>query len=76
MNPMLATLAHDHFSDKHWIFERKLDGVRCLVFKSGSNLNMMSRNQKKLNKIYLELVKPLAGQSPDHYIIDGELPIA
>jgi len=31
--PMLATLTHDHFSDPDWLYERKLDGERCLVFR-------------------------------------------
>lgn len=35
MEPMLATLAHDPFSDPDWIFERKLDGERCLAFRNG-----------------------------------------
>lgn len=29
---MLATLVHETFSDPAWIFGRKLDGERCLVF--------------------------------------------
>lgn len=33
MEPMLAKLTHEVFSDEEWIYERKLDGERCLVFK-------------------------------------------
>lgn len=29
--PMLATLTDEHFSDPGWIYERKLDGERCLA---------------------------------------------
>jgi ATP-dependent DNA ligase len=32
MDPMLATLTNRRFSDQNWIFERKLDGERCLAF--------------------------------------------
>ena len=28
---MLATLTDDRFSDPNWIYERKLDGVRCVA---------------------------------------------
>ena len=35
VSPMLATLAEEPFSEPGWIFERKLDGVRCLVFRHG-----------------------------------------
>jgi len=73
MNPMLATLSHEHFSEEGWIYERKFDGVRCLVFKSGKNLRLMSRNQKNISKTYPELVGPLLEQSPDNFILDGEI---
>ncbi|HEM61899.1 MAG TPA: ATP-dependent DNA ligase, partial [Chloroflexi bacterium] len=31
VEPMLATLIDRRFSDEDWIFERKLDGERCLA---------------------------------------------
>ena len=34
IEPMLATLTEDYFSDNGWIFERKLDGERVLAFRS------------------------------------------
>ena len=72
-SPMKATLTHDYFSDPEWLFERKFDGVRCLAFKSGSGLKIMSRNKKELNDTYPELVAPLRTQKPDSYIADGEI---
>jgi hypothetical protein len=30
MEPELATLTRDRFSDPAWLYERKLDGERCL----------------------------------------------
>ena len=42
--PMLATLSHDTFSDPDWIYERKLDGERCLVFRDGGVPRIVSRN--------------------------------
>ncbi|HEX7163505.1 MAG TPA: hypothetical protein VF223_19985 [Trebonia sp.] len=32
VEPQLATLTQERFSDPEWIFERKLDGERCLAF--------------------------------------------
>lgn len=55
IGPMLATLTHDRSSDKAWIFERKLDGERCLAFRSGKMLRLMSRNKRELNDTYPEL---------------------
>src|SRR5712692_8887510 len=50
--PMLATLSKEQFSDKKWIFERKLDGERCLTFRRGKTVRLMSRNQKLINNSY------------------------
>src|SRR6266536_1118975 len=45
IDPMLATLTDERFSDPNWIFERKLDGERCLAFRSGRTVRLMSRNR-------------------------------
>jgi len=71
--PMLATLTEERFSSPDWIFERKLDGERCLVFRRKRRLQLCSRNRQHLNATYPELVEALAGQSPEHYIVDGEI---
>ncbi|MFN2137144.1 MAG: non-homologous end-joining DNA ligase [Candidatus Promineifilaceae bacterium] len=73
LDPMLATLTDRYFSDDDWIYERKLDGERCLVFRSGSVLRLMSRNQKKLNIHYPDLEQQLSALEPQHFIIDGEI---
>jgi DNA ligase D-like protein (predicted ligase) len=71
--PMLATLTEKRFSSPDWIFERKLDGERCLVFRRGKQLRILSRNRQPLNNTYPELVGPLTGQASRHYIVDGEI---
>ncbi|WP_207388416.1 non-homologous end-joining DNA ligase [Gramella sp. KN1008] len=73
MSPMLAKLTHDVFSGEDWIFERKLDGERCLVFKKGKEVNIMSRNKKNLNKVYPEIVSALEKQKTGNFIADGEM---
>ena len=35
LDPELATLTRDRFSDPAWIYERKLDGERCVAYVSG-----------------------------------------
>ena len=37
VEPQLATLTSGRFSDAGWIFERKLDGERCLAFGHRGN---------------------------------------
>lgn len=46
--PMLATLTEQRFSDPGWIFERKLDGIRCLAYRDGDRVRLLSRNQQSL----------------------------
>jgi DNA ligase D-like protein (predicted ligase) len=72
-SPMLATLTDERFSSPDWIYERKLDGERCLVFRRKSRLHILSRNRQRLDDTYPELLEPLAAQPPEHYIADGEI---
>ena len=37
LEPMAATLTADRFTDPAWTFERKLDGIRMLAYKSGAD---------------------------------------
>lgn len=71
--PMLAKLTTDYFSDPDWIFEPKLDGERCLLFKKGTHITLKSRNDKKLNASYPEIVHALQLLSLPDCIIDGEI---
>jgi len=73
MDPELATLTQDRFSDPAWIYERKLDGERCLAFRSGTGARLMTRNQKEDTSTYPELTEALAAQRASDFIIDGEI---
>ena len=46
--PMKATLAADAFDDPAWVFERKLDGIRALVFRDGDEVRLFSRTGRAL----------------------------
>lgn len=72
-SPMLATLTGDRFSDPNWIFERKLDGVRCLAFRRGDHVTLLSRNRASKNSTYPELMAPLERQRVRDFIVDGEV---
>jgi DNA ligase D-like protein (predicted ligase) len=71
--PMLAVLTNERFSDPGWIYERKLDGERCLAFRHGGRLRLLSRTRQPLNDTYPELVGPLEAQRSDDFIVDGEI---
>jgi DNA ligase D-like protein (predicted ligase) len=71
--PMLATLCDRPFSREGWLFEPKLDGERCLVFRRGAVVKLYSRNQKELNAKYPELVEPFRQLNTGRFILDGEI---
>ncbi len=73
MSPMLAKLTDERFSKDNWIFERKLDGERCLAVSKNGKVRLYSRNKKKLNDTYPEIVDALEEQNPTGYIVDGEI---
>jgi bifunctional non-homologous end joining protein LigD len=70
--PMLATLTDKPFSSKDWIFEPKLDGIRCLAYKDGRSVRMYSRNKISLDARYPEIHRVLCSQKSD-FIVDGEI---
>ena len=43
IEPMKATLTENRFSRKEWLFEPKLDGVRCLAFAQNGRIRLLSR---------------------------------
>jgi DNA ligase D-like protein (predicted ligase) len=71
--PMLATLTHDPFSDRNWIYERKLDGVRCLAFCKGKKVRLLSRNRKEQNDTYPEIADAVVAQRQRDFVVDGEI---
>jgi len=73
LEPELATLTRDRFSDPAWIFERKLDGERCLAFRDDVRARLMTRNQREDTTTYPEIAAALAAQQADDFIIDGEI---
>lgn len=71
--PMLATLTKTYFSNKDWLYEQKLDGVRCIAYKKNGIVTLLSRNNHSMNSLYPEVVAALTQQAADNFIIDGEL---
>jgi bifunctional non-homologous end joining protein LigD len=70
---MKAVLTDERFSDPNWIFERKLDGIRCVAIRSGDNVQLLSRNDLRQNARYPELVEALEAETCREFAIDGEV---
>lgn len=73
LKPMLATLTDNYFDDPEWIYERKLDGVRCLVSINNGKVKLYSRNENEMTKTYFELPKVLRKSNYKNLIADGEI---
>ena len=73
IEPELATLTKERFSDPAWITERKLDGERCLAFVSGDSVRLLTRNKKSITGTYPELAAALGAQRAGDFIVDGEI---
>ena len=70
---MRAVLTDERFSDPDWIFERKLDGIRCVAIRSGRRVRLLSRNDLSLHARYPELVTALEAEACERFAIDGEV---
>jgi DNA ligase D-like protein (predicted ligase) len=73
VKPMLATLTDDYFNDPEWIYERKLDGERCLILIENPKVSIYSRNEQNLNDTYPELIETLNEEGYPDVIMDGEI---
>jgi DNA ligase D-like protein (predicted ligase) len=71
---MLATLTEERFSRPDWIFERKLDGVRCLARRTAAGrVRLLSRNDKDMSRTYPEIVDALSIGTDVELLVDGEV---
>jgi bifunctional non-homologous end joining protein LigD len=73
IEPMKAVLADKPFSDPNWIFERKLDGIRCLAIKDASGVRLMSRTGRLMNQEYPAVVEALESEPSEEFVADGEI---
>jgi bifunctional non-homologous end joining protein LigD len=73
IEPMKAILHDAPFSDRDWIYERKLDGERCLAYRTPAGVRLRSRTDRLLNNTYPELVDALESEASPEFVVDGEI---
>src|SRR5881296_1176405 len=73
VEPMLATLADRPFSDPHWLFEIKWDGVRALARIENGALTLRSRNSIDITQRYPEMASLPTALAARDAILDGEI---
>src|SRR5918997_2553292 len=72
VTPMRAVLTAELPAGPEWVFERKLDGIRCLAIKDGGLTRLYSRNELSLNDRYAPLAAALDADPADRFVLDGE----
>jgi len=73
--PMEARPAVELPSGPEWQYEPKWDGFRCLAFRDGKRVDLMSKSQKPLTRYFPELVAALAVLEAQRFVLDGEIVI-
>ncbi len=73
VEPMKAVLTDERFSDPGWIYERKLDGIRCIAIKGGGRVRLLSRNALPLDDRFPAIRDALAADPADAFVVDGEV---
>jgi ATP-dependent DNA ligase len=61
--------------DEGWQFEPKWDGFRCLVFKSGKDVDLRAKSGKPLSRYFPEMVEALKSAKAGDFVLDGELTV-
>lgn len=74
--PMLAKLARSIPDGDGWLFEPKWDGFRCIVYRDGDRMELISRKLRPLGRYFPELIEPLERALPERCVVDGEIVVA
>lgn len=74
--PMEAQPATELPTGPDWQYEPKWDGFRCLAFRDGSRIELMSKAAKPLTRYFPELAANLSSLGAKRFVLDGEIVIA
>ena len=71
--PMEARLVDELPVGGDWQYEPKWDGFRCLAFRDGAKVDLMSKAGKPLTRYFPELVELLLKVRAKRFVLDGEI---
>ncbi len=74
--PMEAQPAINLPSGPEWQYEPKWDGFRCIAFRDGKRLELISKSGKPLTRYFPELMSALSALAARQFVLDGEIVIA
>jgi len=58
-----------------WQYEPKWDGFRCIAFRDGKKVDLMSKAGKPLGRYFPDLVQALGKLRAPRFVLDGEIAI-
>jgi bifunctional non-homologous end joining protein LigD len=73
IEPMKPKLVEHAPTTGDWMYELKFDGIRALAIKDGRTIQLISRNEKKLNDRFPEIAQAAADFDADECVVDGEV---
>jgi ATP-dependent DNA ligase len=73
--PMEALLVSELPVGPGWQYEPKWDGFRCLAFKDGDRVDVMSKAGKPLARYFPDVVELLRQVDAPRFVLDGEIVI-
>ena len=71
--PMEALLVDELPVGGEWQYEPKWDGFRCLAYRDGAKVDVMSKAGKPLTRYFPELVEMLSAVRAKRFVLDGEI---
>ncbi len=69
----MTAIVAERFSDPSWIFEPKLDGMRCLVYRHGDQVRLLSRNRRRMNERFPEIADSVSSRAAADVVLDCEV---
>jgi ATP-dependent DNA ligase len=72
LDPMLGKLVRE-LPAGDFLYEPKWDGFRCVAFRDGGEVDLRSRNDRRLARYFPELVQALREVEAERFVVDGEI---
>ncbi|MDQ2712039.1 MAG: ATP-dependent DNA ligase [Acidobacteriota bacterium] len=70
---MEADMAKAIPTGAQWEYEPKWDGFRCLAFRDGDDIQLMSKSSQPLGRYFPEVVEALLKLKAEQFVLDGEI---
>jgi DNA ligase D-like protein (predicted polymerase) len=71
--PMEALLVDELPTGREWQYEPKWDGFRCLVFRDGDRVDLVSKAGKPLTRYFPDVVEVMREVGARRFVLDGEI---